>query len=206
VVALWYPIGGSSQRLIAGTYDQQYLFTHDQIWSCKFINPSTTLLYFWDVTPYGLAEADLLQDWRSMSLRDIIKVLADCTASHLRRSFPSPHMDICWKAQHATNVGIFFFRGSTYYVRLGATRLDITEYESVDVTSRYINVHYDYSSSLLTNDIAVINLNQYVQFTCECSSYQTSINIVNMVIHFLILWFIKRKLLLFKKKIAKGML
>ncbi|XP_033606558.1 brachyurin [Cryptotermes secundus] len=56
-------------------------------------------------------------------------------------------------------------RGNTYYVRLGANRLDIQEYGSLDVTGRYMETYPGYNPTLLLNDIAVIRLSQCVQFT-----------------------------------------
>jgi hypothetical protein len=85
------------------------------------------------------------------------------------------------------SMGAFFFRGYTYYVRLGANRLDITEYGYVDVTARNSIVYGGYSPTTLRNDIALIQLPYSVSFSCECSSYQTLINIVNTAKHFLLL-------------------
>jgi hypothetical protein len=94
------------------------------------------------------------------------------------------------KISTCNEYGIFSFRGRTYYVRLGANRLDIRESGSLDVTSRYNIVHRDYNPTLLTNDIALIELPQYVWFSGECSSNRTMIDIVNTVIHFLLLRFL----------------
>jgi secreted trypsin-like serine protease len=48
--------------------------------------------------------------------------------------------------------------GSTYEVRLGTTRLDIIESDSVRTISRTAIVHSGYDGTTLVNDIAVIRL------------------------------------------------
>jgi hypothetical protein len=68
------------------------------------------------------------------------------------------------------------FSGSSYTLRLGATRIDVKEDGSLIVTSRRSVVHPEYIASTPQddfastpkNDVALIQLPQAVKFTREC--------------------------------------
>jgi hypothetical protein len=82
--------------------------------------------------------------------------------------------------------------GSTYEVRLGATRLDTTDPGSQTFRSTVAIIHNEYNAATLENDIAAIELPSAVSYNGE-----NCYILINMKLIFFICFVYSRELYLF---------